>query len=89
MNKEDRETKLTSNLKLIGGVFVVLSIILLIIRIIIDSIYGGTHFEKTNDILIAIAFFIGCLAYSLEKRIASAIFFGVLFIYFVLSLIGM
>ncbi|MGW7796985.1 hypothetical protein BU594_09070 [Staphylococcus arlettae] len=88
MNKEDKETKLVSILKFLGGLFVILAILLLILRMIIDSIYGGAHFEKTNNILLIIAFFMGSLAYSLEKRIMSAFFFGVLFIFHVLFLFG-
>lgn len=88
MSKEDKENKLVSNLKFIGGLFVVLAILLLILRIIIDSIYGGTHLEKTNNILIVIAFFTVSLAYILEKRVKSAIFFSIFFIFYILSLFG-
>lgn len=88
MNEEDKETKLVSSLKFAGGLFGILAILLLILRIIIDSIYGGTHFKKTNDILLIIAFFAGSLAYCLEKRFMSALFFGILFIFYVLSLFG-
>lgn len=87
-NKKIKKTKLVSNLKFVGGLFVVLAILLLILRIIIDSIYGGTHLEKTNDVLIAIAFFTVTLAYILEKRVKSAIFFGIFFIFYILSLFG-
>ncbi len=88
MNKTNNETKLTSNLKTVGGVFVILTILLVILRLIIDSIYGGSHLEKTNDILIAIAFGMGSLAYTLEKRVILTIFFGLFFILYVLSLLG-
>lgn len=88
MNEEDKETKLVSNLEFVSGLFGILAILLLILRIIIDTIYGGTHFEKTGDILLIIAFFTGSLASGLEKRFITSLFFGILFIFFVLSLLG-
>ena len=63
MNKTNNETKLTSNLKILGGVFVTLAILLFIFRLIIDYFYGGSPLEKTNDILIAIAFGMGSFLY--------------------------
>ncbi|MFZ8101372.1 hypothetical protein ACO1GT_06980 [Staphylococcus arlettae] len=88
MNKTNNETKLTSNFKILGGVFVTLAILLFIFRLIIDYFYGGSPLEKTNDILIAIAFGMGSLAYTLEKRVILTIFFGLFFILYVLSLLG-
>lgn len=88
MNKTNNETKLTSNLKILGGVFVILAILLFIFRLIIDYFYGGSPLEKTNDILIAIAFGMSSLAYTLEKRVILTIFFGLFFILYVLSLLG-
>ncbi|MBF2751597.1 MULTISPECIES: hypothetical protein [Staphylococcus] len=88
MNKTNNETKLTSNLKILGGVFVTLAILLFIFRLIIDYFYGGSPLEKTNDILIAIAFGMGSLAYTLEKRVILTIFYGLFFILYVLSLLG-
>ena len=88
MNKTNNETKLTSNLKILGGIFVILAILLFIFRLIIDYFYGGSPLEKTNDILIAIAFGMGSLAYTLEKRVILTIIFGLFFILYVLSLLG-
>ncbi|WP_210131673.1 hypothetical protein [Staphylococcus sp. GDK8D30P] len=88
MNKTNNETKLTSNLKILGGVFVTLAILLFIFRLIIDYFYGGSPLEKNNDILIAIAFGMGSLAYTLEKRVILTIFYGLFFILYVLSLLG-
>ena len=88
MNKTNNETKLTRNLKTVGGVFVTLAILLFIFRLIIDYFYGGSPLEKTNDILIAIAFGMGSLAYTLEKRVILTIFYGLFFILYVLSLLG-
>lgn len=88
MNEKDKETKLVSNLEFLSGLFGILAILLLILRIIIDSIYGGTHFEKTGAILISIALFTGSLASGLEKRFITSLFLGILFIFYVLSLLG-
>ncbi|CCI61275.1 hypothetical protein ACP3TN_14865 [Staphylococcus sp. IPLA37011] len=46
MNKTNNETKLTSNLKILGGIFVILAILLFIFRLIIDYFYGGSSLEK-------------------------------------------
>lgn len=70
------------------GYFVTLAILLFIFRLIIDYFYGGSPLEKTNDILIAIAFGMGSLAYTLEKRVILTIFYGLFFILYVLSLLG-
>lgn len=74
MNEQENETKLVSSLKSLGGVFVILAFIVLILRIIIDAIYGGSHFEKTNDILIIIGLLMHLAANIIEKHFKMAIF---------------
>ncbi|HDK5063741.1 TPA: hypothetical protein PS529_004327 [Salmonella enterica] len=88
MDKNDNESKLSRNLKFLGGSFVVLALFLLVIRIIIDSIFGGSHLEITNDIVICIGFFLVSLGYFLEKRFLSAIVFAIILIINISSLLG-
>ena len=89
MDKKNQKTKLVKSLEGLGALFIAIAILIFIVRIIFDVIYGGSHLVKTNDIFLFLGFFIAFLAYCLQKRIAGAIFFGFLTISQLLSLFGM
>lgn len=71
INKDEKNTnknKLSFYLNIASGTLIIIGILIFILRIILDTMYGGSPFKSVESIFIVAGLLISIVAYALEKN---------------------
>ncbi len=67
-DKKTNSTKISRYLKLVSIALIIIGVLIFILRIILDSIYGGAHLKSVDNIFILIGLLLSVGAYTIEKN---------------------
>ncbi len=83
-DKKTNSTKISFYLKLVSITLIIIGVLIFILRIILDSIYGGAHLKSVDNIFILIGLLLSVGAYTIEKNWKDVTFTSIFFIIFIL-----